>query len=321
MSSKAFRVFNKRTRRVEENLHVKFLENKAIKKGVGPNWLFDIDSLTKSMNYVPVDACIISTNLSEFSSSKPQDHCSTEVPEGSGNLNLTASTLNPSADQMETLIVETPIPTVSSPVLTAYYTHSQEPSSDARLILKRVDNQEETPSLDNILSLTNRFEDILRVTTNSDESNGVEADIIEPKKISGALQDPSWVLKNKKDERGIVIRNKARLVAQGHTQEEGIDYDEVFAPVARIEAIRLFLAYASFMGFTVYQMDVKSAFLYGIIDEEVPMGELNFFFGLQVLQKEDGIFLSQNKYIGDILKKFRYSEVRSSNTPMDKENP
>ncbi|GJS79226.1 putative ribonuclease H-like domain-containing protein [Tanacetum coccineum] len=74
---------------------------------------------------------------------------------------------------------------------------------------------------------------------------------------------------SKKDERGIVVRNKARLVAQGHTQEEGIDYDEVFAPVARIEAIRIFLAYASYMGFTVYQMDVKSAFLYGQIEEEV----------------------------------------------------
>nr|GEV03097.1 hypothetical protein [Tanacetum cinerariifolium] len=154
-----------------------------------------------------------------------------------------------------------------------------------------------------------------------------------------------WVLKNKKDERGIVIRNKARIVAQGHTQEEGIDYDEVFAPVTRIKAIRLFLAYASFIGFTVYQMDVKSAFIYGINDEEVgtidqilfikrqrgnfillqvyvddiifgssnpqlcrefeafmhekfqmsAMGELNLFLGLQVLQKEDGIFLSQDK--------------------------
>nr|GFB73571.1 ribonuclease H-like domain, reverse transcriptase, RNA-dependent DNA polymerase [Tanacetum cinerariifolium] len=114
-----------------------------------------------------------------------------------------------------------------------------------------------------------------------------------------------WVLKNKKDKRWIVIRNKARLVAQGHTQEEGIDYDEVFAPVARIEAIRLFLAYASFMGFTVYQINVKSAFLYGTIDEE----------------KEDGIFLYQDKYVGDILKKFGYLDVRSSNTPMDKENP
>ncbi|GJU47075.1 putative ribonuclease H-like domain-containing protein [Tanacetum coccineum] len=124
----------------------------------------------------------------------------------------------------------------------------------------------------------------------------------EPKKISEALKDDSWVeamqeellqfrlqqvwilvdlphgakvigtkwvYRNKRDERGVVVRNKARLVAQGHRQEEGIDYDEVFAPVARIEAIRLFLAFASFMGFIVYQMDVKSAFLYGTIDEEV----------------------------------------------------
>ncbi|GJV13572.1 putative ribonuclease H-like domain-containing protein [Tanacetum coccineum] len=76
-------------------------------------------------------------------------------------------------------------------------------------------------------------------------------------------------LQKKKDERGVVVRNKARLVAQGHRQEEGIDYDEVFAPMARIEAIRIFLAFASYMGFIVYQMDVKSAFLYGKIDEEV----------------------------------------------------
>nr|GEY20028.1 hypothetical protein [Tanacetum cinerariifolium] len=78
-----------------------------------------------------------------------------------------------------------------------------------------------------------------------------------------------WVYRNKKDERRIVIKNKARLVAQGHTQEEGIDYDEVFSPVARIEAIRLFLAYDSFKDFVVYQMNVKSVFLYGRIAEEV----------------------------------------------------
>ncbi|GKA71291.1 putative ribonuclease H-like domain-containing protein, partial [Tanacetum coccineum] len=95
-------------------------------------------------------------------------------------------------------------------------------------------------------------------------------------KDAQALDDESWVeamqeelLQNKKDERGIVVRNKARLVAQGYKQEEGIDYDGVFAPVARIEAIRLFLAYASFMNFLVYQMDVQSAFLYGTIEEEV----------------------------------------------------
>ncbi|GKF21021.1 copia protein [Tanacetum coccineum] len=77
------------------------------------------------------------------------------------------------------------------------------------------------------------------------------------------------MLLNKKDERGVVVRNKARLVAQGYRQEEGINYDEVFAPVASIKAIRIFLAFASYMGFIVYQMDVKSAFLYGTINEEV----------------------------------------------------
>ncbi|GJT07984.1 putative reverse transcriptase, RNA-dependent DNA polymerase [Tanacetum coccineum] len=182
-----------------------------------------------------------------------------------------------------------------------------------------------------------------------------------------------WVYRNKKDERGIVVRNKARLVAQGYTQEEGIDYDEVFAPVARIEAIRLFLAYASFKDFVVYQMDVKSAFLYGKIEEEVyvcqppgfedlefpdrvykvekalyglhqaprawkemctefekmmhkkfqmsSMGELTFFLGLQVTQKDDGIFISQDKYVDEILKKFGFSTVKTASTPMETSKP
>nr|GFB09643.1 putative ribonuclease H-like domain-containing protein [Tanacetum cinerariifolium] len=208
MSRKAFRVFNKRNGRVEENLHVEFLEHKAIEKGAGPIWLFDIDSLTKSMNYVLVDAGTNSTNFSgtkdvanqevkkdvsslryialsnwahdallESSSSKPHDESSTKSPKGSGNPNSTASSSNPPADQMETLTVEFPIPTVSSPVLTASLNDSPEPSSEARLISKRVANQEETPSLDNILSMTNRFEDILGVTASSDEAIGVEADV------------------------------------------------------------------------------------------------------------------------------------------------
>nr|GFC01806.1 putative ribonuclease H-like domain-containing protein [Tanacetum cinerariifolium] len=128
--------------------------------------------------------------LWESSLSKPQDGCSPEVREGSGNTNPTASTSNPPAAQME----------------------------------------------------THQFEDILGVTTSLDEAIGVDAD---------------------------ELLSEIRPVAQGHIQEEGIDYDEVFAPVARIKAIRLFLAYALFMAFTVYQMDVKSAFLYGTIDEEV----------------------------------------------------
>ncbi|GJW84108.1 putative ribonuclease H-like domain-containing protein [Tanacetum coccineum] len=95
-----------------------------------------------------------------------------------------------------------------------------------------------------------------------DDDVGAEAEL-------NNLETSMNVYRNKKDERGIVVRNKARLVAQGYTQEEGIDYDEVFAPDARIEAMRLFLAYASFMGFIMYQMDVKSAFVYGTIEEEV----------------------------------------------------
>ena len=78
-----------------------------------------------------------------------------------------------------------------------------------------------------------------------------------------------WVFRNKVDEQGSVICNKARLVAQGYNQQEGIDYDETYAPVARLEAIRLLIAFASYKGFKLYQMDVKTAFLNGVLKEEV----------------------------------------------------
>ncbi|KAJ9545159.1 hypothetical protein OSB04_024866 [Centaurea solstitialis] len=78
-----------------------------------------------------------------------------------------------------------------------------------------------------------------------------------------------WIFRNKKDESGLIVRNKARLVAKGYSQQEGIDYDETFAPVARIEAIRIFLAYAAHKNIKVFQMDVKSAFLNGVLHEEV----------------------------------------------------
>ena len=77
------------------------------------------------------------------------------------------------------------------------------------------------------------------------------------------------MFRNKFDENGKVIRNKVRLVAQGYNQQEGIDYDETFAPVARLEAIRILLAYAAYKGFVLFQMDVKFAFLNGFISEEV----------------------------------------------------
>nr|GEW15063.1 copia protein [Tanacetum cinerariifolium] len=154
-----------------------------------------------------------------------------------------------------------------------------------------------------------------------------------------------WVFRNKKDERRIVIRNKSKLVTHRHTQEEGIEYDEVFAPVARIESIRLFLAYASFMGFMVYQMDVKSDFLYETIEKEVyvyqPLGfeDLDYpdkvykvvkaLYGLHQAPrawitskaKGDGIFISQDKYVAKILRKFGFTDVKSASTPIETEKP
>nr|GEW91811.1 hypothetical protein [Tanacetum cinerariifolium] len=404
MSSKAFRVFNKRTKRVEENLHVDFLENKLIKKGAGPNWLFNIDTLTNSMNYVPV--VIAETSSTNISGTKDvasqvmlKNACNADVSESSGISNPTDTSKILAADQMESLTVESVIPTVSSHVPTSCLDTSPERSSGSRLILKEVLSPKETPSLDNVLTLSNRFEDTIRVEadlSNMESSipasptptfriykDHLKSQIIgpmdtpvqtrhkskemeehsfiatihqkttpnllqfclfscvlsqeEPKKIVDALKDSTWVEAMQEELFQFKIQN-----------EEGIDYEEVFAPVARIEAIRLFLAYASFMGFIVYQMDVKCAFLYGTIDEEVyvmhppriqdpefpdrvykvekamfqmsVMSELKFFLGLQVLQKKDGIFLSQDKYVGDILKKFGYSDIRSANTPMEKEN-
>nr|GEW20342.1 retrovirus-related Pol polyprotein from transposon TNT 1-94 [Tanacetum cinerariifolium] len=90
-----------------------------------------------------------------------------------------------------------------------------------------------------------------------------------------------WIFKNKKDERSLVIQNKARLVAVGYSQKEGIDYDETFAPVARIEAIRLFLAYVAHKDFTIFQMDVKTLFLNWILKEEVYVGQPPGFVSTQ----------------------------------------
>nr|GFA98729.1 hypothetical protein [Tanacetum cinerariifolium] len=220
---------------------------------------------------------------------KPHDESNTKVPEGSRNPNSTASSFNPPADQMETLTLESPIPTISSPILTACLNDSLEPSSEARLISKRVSNQEETPSLDNILSLTNSWVEAMKEELLQFKIQKVWTLFDCPKGVRPI--GTKWVLKNKKDERGIVVRNKARLVAQGHTQGKGLTMMKEFEALMHEK----------------FQMSA--------------MGELNFFLGLQVLQKEDGIFLSKDKYIGDILKKFRYSNVRSLNTPMDKENP
>ena len=224
-----------------------------------------------------------------------------------------------------------------------------------------------------------------------------------------------WVFINKLDEEGKVVRNKARLVTQGYNQQEGIDYDETFAPVARLEAIRILLAYASHKNIKLFQMDVKSVFLNGFLNEEIyvhqppgfensakpnhvfkltkalyglkqapqawyeklstfllknnfsrgkidttlfrkddktdflivqiyvddiifgstnekmceefsglmqsefemsMMGELRFFLGLQIKQETNGIFICQEKYIRDLLKKYKMNEAKIMATPM-----
>nr|GEW74418.1 putative ribonuclease H-like domain-containing protein [Tanacetum cinerariifolium] len=128
--------------------------------------------------------------------------------------------------------------------------------------------------------------------------------------------------------RGIVIRNKTRLVAQGHTQEEGIDYEEGFAPVERIEAIRLFLAYASYIGFIVYQMDVKSAFLYETIDVEVyvmqPLGFQDPEFPHRVYKVEKamyGLYQAPRAWYGTLSKYLLDNGFQIAKTPMGRENP
>nr|GEU93177.1 hypothetical protein [Tanacetum cinerariifolium] len=170
------------------------------------------------------------------------------------------------------------------------------------------------------------------------EINNLESVILEePKRVHQTLKDPSWiesmqeellqfkmqkvwilvdlpigkraigtkwVYKNKKDERGIVIRNKARFVAQGHTQEEGIDYEEVFAPVARIKAIRLFLAYASFMGFEDPEYPDK---VYKVVKA---------LYGLHQAPRA-----CQDKYVAKILRKFGLTEGKSASTPIDADKP
>nr|GEY83823.1 retrovirus-related Pol polyprotein from transposon TNT 1-94 [Tanacetum cinerariifolium] len=248
LSSKAFRVFNSRTRIVQKTLHINFLENKPNVVGSGPTWLFDIDTLTKTMNYQPV----IAGNQSNPSAGVQEQFDNTDgdvafevnEPKFKGKKPESEVHVSPSSnfeDFSDNSINEVNVVDSLVPAVGQISTNSTNTFSSAG------------PS--------NTVEELLQFKM---QKVWVLVDLPNGKRVIGT----KWVFRNKKDERGIVVKNKARLVAQGHTQEEGIDYEEVFAPAAMIEAIRLFLAYASFMGFMVYQIDVKSAFLYGTIEEE-----------------------------------------------------
>ncbi|GJU60414.1 putative ribonuclease H-like domain-containing protein [Tanacetum coccineum] len=407
-NSKAYKVFNSRTMIVEENLHVKFSEETPNIAGNGPNWLFDIDALTISMNYKPVVAgnqtngnagtkenidagldgkkivpdqkyILLPLLTSDPSLSKNSEVPNIEEPRvnqeqdanvsNTNNINTVSLTIS-AADIKNNYVDENMVygciddPNMRNLEEIVYANDDEEVSAEAD-INNLATNVHVHPIPTTGVHKDHLLEQIIGDIHSAPQTRRMTKNVtehVEPKKVIQALTDLSWieamqdellqfklqkVYKNKKDDRGIVVRNKARLVIQGYTQEKGIDYDEVVAPVARIEAIRLFLAYASFKDFVVYQMDVKSAFLYGKIEEEVyigqidktlfikrvkgdillvqvyvddiifgstkkglctefeklmhkkfhmsTIGELTFFLGLQVTQKDDGIFISQDK--------------------------
>nr|GEU73154.1 retrovirus-related Pol polyprotein from transposon TNT 1-94 [Tanacetum cinerariifolium] len=255
INNKAFRVYNSRTRKVEEDLHVNFFENKPNVIGSSPEWLFDIDSLTNSMKYQPVSTrnrtngnvgLEINSDAGQAGKEKVSDQeyillpllntCS-DVPSSHDNKDGTFQRTNNEWDFLTPIIVNVVGSSFSHPAALDDFT--------------KMPNLEDTRIFDNAYD-------------NKDE--GAEADY-------NNLET--------RDHRGIFVRNKARLAAQGHRQAEGIDYDEVFAFVARIEAIRLFLACASFMDFTAYQMNVKSVFLYGTVKEEVYVRQPPGFMDLE----------------------------------------
>nr|GEX41380.1 copia protein [Tanacetum cinerariifolium] len=138
-----------------------------------------------------------------------------------------------------------------------------------------------------ICYLLNDYEDVGKLKAKGDirvfvgYSKESAAFRIYNKRTRKSILKTKWIFKNKKDESSLVIQNKARLVAVGYSQQEGVDYDETFAPVAQIEAIRLFLAYAAHKDFTVFQIDVNMAFLNGILKEEVYVGQPSGFVSKQ----------------------------------------
>nr|GEY68388.1 hypothetical protein [Tanacetum cinerariifolium] len=415
VNSKSFRVFNSRTRIVQETLHVNFLKNKPNITGTGPTWLFDIDSLTRTMNYQPVTAGNQSNPTAGDAAFNDKEH-DAEKPESAVNLSLSSSALSGEQDDMtkkkdkgkshveyftgnRDLYADSEDYSEDSnnnvsaagpivPTAGQNYANSINPISVAGPSNTNTSPTHGKSSLQDAsqpLEMLER-EDFIY----SDHENvGAEADFNNLETSITFSHIPTT--RTHKDHPLAQIigdlssttqtRSMTRVIKdQGHTQEEGIDYEEVFAPVARIEAIRLFLAYASFMGFMVYQMDVKSAFLYGNIEEEVyvcqPPGfedpdhpdkvykVVNALYGLHqaprawyetlanyllkngfhrgqidktlfikkqkgdillvhiyVKQKEDEIFISQDKYVAEILKKFGLTEGKSAITPIDTEKP
>ncbi|GJW52929.1 putative ribonuclease H-like domain-containing protein [Tanacetum coccineum] len=392
-NSKGFRVYNRVTRKVQDCIHVNFLENQENQKGKGPDWMFDLELLSPSMNYILVrkeNYDDSGEKVSTYDDVEDLDDQQFIVHGPSINAVQNKHSEERTADKEVPLSSEDTSArhdgvycwdyhkkealkkVFDKPCLAVFYYKQTELTTKINitcllLVSYLRGTQERIQALADESWVEAMQEELLQFKL---QEVWVLCDLPDGKRVIGT----KWVFRNKRDERGTIIKNKARLVAQGYRQEEGVDYDEVFAPVARIEAIRLFLAFASFMGFTVYQMDVKSAFLYGNITEEVyvkqlrrgaidktlfikkdrrdimlvqvyvddiifgstkssmvkdfedlmqkefkmsSMGELTFFLGLQVKQTTAGIFLSQDKYVKDILNKFDFRTIKPASTPIE----
>nr|GEY69841.1 hypothetical protein [Tanacetum cinerariifolium] len=298
--------------------------------GSGPTWLFDIDSLTRTMNYQPVTAGNQTNPSASFQDKFDAEKAGEEIdqqyePDFDAKKLESEVNVSPSSGAQSRKQDDKTKKEAKGKSLIESFTRYRDLSAEFKDYSNNSINEVNATELEDII-YSNDEDDVgaeadfnnleISITVTSIPTTRVHKDhpltqiIEEPKRVHQALKDPSWIeamkeellqfkmqkvwilvdfsygkraigtkwfFKNKKDERGIVVRNKARLVVQGHTHEEGIDYEKVFAPVARTEAIILFLAYASFMGFMVYQIDVKTAFLYGTIEEEVYVCQLPWF--------------------------------------------
>nr|GEU55932.1 ribonuclease H-like domain, reverse transcriptase, RNA-dependent DNA polymerase [Tanacetum cinerariifolium] len=323
-----------------------------ISTGCGPNWLFNIDALTKSMKCKPIvagnqsnssvgkarvdtvpdkdlhtatimDSRSIILFYEALITKEPRVNQEKDSVNSTNRVNAVSSTVNAASNEVnvvesnENVSAEADMTNLDTNILVS-------PISTTRIhkdhLVEQIIRDLHSAPQTRRMTKSVTHHDLSWIKAMRDELLQFKlqqvwtlVDLPYDKRAIGT----KWIYRNKKDERGIVVRNKARLVTHGYTQEEGIDYDEVFAPVAKIEAIRLFLAYASFKDFVVYQMDVKSAFLYGKIKEEVYVCQPPGF--------EDPKFpdrvLSQDKYVDEILTKFIFSTVKTTSTPMETLKP
>ncbi|GKA81636.1 RNA-directed DNA polymerase, eukaryota, reverse transcriptase zinc-binding domain protein [Tanacetum coccineum] len=269
--SKAFRVFNTRKQQTEETYHIIFNESTDAIKFLKS--LVDNINIAESERYPPDEYIHHYKTLSKVSKN---DILNDNRPEHSNHNNdspIIENIINAEAVQdseptsslvedasAQNIIPIPNIPSSSIPFTISLVTQdrlSQDKHIELVNIIGDLAAGMLTRAMSKTLSAASAHE-CLFVNFLSEE---------EPKKVSETLKHPGWV--DAIDETGIVIKNKARLVAPGYNHQEGINYDETFAPIARLEAIRIFLAFSTYMNFIFYQMDVKSAFLNGKLKEEV----------------------------------------------------